>query len=154
MHKISLFLFFAVMLITTENCSKSNQHNGTPTASPSQWNFNGNNYKGTATTYDDTSTALGVLTSSDNMGNRIIITFYSHPAAGGRFAVINGNMMFTNSNCEIQVGKATENYVSTGQAGDSLTLTITGGKLTASFTNVSVVYGATTASLAGTIVQQ
>lgn len=152
MQKIFLLALTACLLF---GCSKSNSGSTATTAS-TQWTLNGVTYKGISTGYNDTTTGLGILVSVDAKGNYLSVIFYSHPSANGTYVVTNGSPYPANS-VEIQMyvynGSTGEIYSSTGKTGDQLNLTITGGKIKVSFTDVTMSYGSTTTTGSGTALQ-
>ena len=139
-------------------CHKSNAAPGAATGGSSQWSLKGTTYNGLSVRYDDTSTGLAVLVSADAKGNEISIIFYSHPAASGTYTVTNGGITSAGPYCLIQEFVYANNtstiYSSTGKTGDMLNLTISGGKVKVSFTNVTMMANTTTTTSSGTIAQQ
>ena len=156
MKNIYLLILIVPGFLLFPGCHKSNS-GGINSASGSQWTINNTTYHGLVTTYNDTSSALGILVSADAAGNYISVVFYSHPSTGGTYTVINGSSPGGTS-CLITVatnsGGSSALYSSTGKTGDKVTLTIVGGKLTASFTGITVVSGTTTTTVTGTVIQQ
>jgi len=154
MKNLFLLALIAITFITFYGCSKSSSSSGATTATSSQWTLKGTTYNGLATSYN-TSSGLGILTSADAAGNSITVTFYSHPATNGTYTVSDA----ANSNdCSINVQTYANNasviYSSTSKAGDNVNLIISGGKLKATFTNVTVSNGTTTTTTSGTVIQQ
>jgi hypothetical protein len=160
MRKLSFFTVFIALIISLAfyGCSKSSTTSSTSitNATSSEWVLSGTTYKGAITGYNDTtSTFLAILNSTDISGNSITITFYSHPAANGTYAVSDAA---GSNDCSIAAetyksGVSTI-YDSGITAGDSVNVTISGGKLTAKFTNVTVGVGATATTVSGTVIQQ
>lgn len=153
MKKWALLALMAILLYA---CSKSNS--GTAAKSNgTQWTLNGVTYYGVVTGYNDTSTGLGILTSADATGNYLGVIFFSHPAANGQYVVTDGATGQANG-CEVQLGVyksgVSEIYTSAGKTGDQVNVSITGGKITISFTNITVAYNSTTATVSGTAKQQ
>jgi hypothetical protein len=158
MKKLSLLVLIAITAIIFFGCSKSKTSPATA-ASSTEWTLNGTTYKGLVTTYNDTTTGLGILVSVDPAGNYLSVIFYSHPAANGTYTVTNGGVTsLDNTDCQIEcgvyTGSASDIYTSTGKTGDQLNLSISGGKLKVSFTNITVAYNQTITTVSGTALQQ
>jgi hypothetical protein len=98
------------------------------------------------------------LVSAAVGGNLISVIFYSHPAANGTYVVTNGGIPAAGAYCQIQVytyiGTTATLYTSTGKTGDKVNLTISAGKITVSFTNITVSVGSTSSTVSGTVIQQ
>jgi hypothetical protein len=97
-----------------------------------------------------------VLTSSDATGNNITVVFAFHPTAGA-YTVTNGSLTGAGS-CLISTGVFTGTtynlYTSTGKSGDQVNLTISGGKVTATFSNIAVADNSGAPTVTGTLVQE
>jgi hypothetical protein len=147
-------LVWASIALALYGCSKSS--GGATTSSPSEWSLNSTNYKGDSAVYNATS-GLGVLTSADAAGNTITVIFYSHPTANGTYTVTGEGGTSAGLYCEINVQTYTPGtstiYISTGKSGDEVDVTVSGGKITASFKDITVAYGSTTATSSGNVVQ-
>lgn len=158
MKKRSVLAWIAIPLFIFYGCSKSNGGSAAITGTATQWTLKGITYKGLETNYNDTTTGLGIFVSADAAGNFISIIFYSHPAANGDYTVTNGGIPAAGAYCQIQVytytGTAGTIYTSTGKSGDIVKVSISGGKITASFTDVTVAIGSVTATVSGTVVQK
>jgi hypothetical protein len=161
MKKLPSIFIIAIVSIIIQSCSKNNTSSNNNTLSDSsQWVFKGVTYTGVSTTYDTTSGTYlsGVLASTNNIADSISIVFYSHPSANGVYKLDNGTLPKPNpADCTIWVLHAGGTYVSTGAAGDSARLTVSNGKLTASFTNITTEIRDTsfvTATVSGTLIQQ
>jgi len=148
-------LVWASIALALYGCSKSSG-GSTTASSPSEWSLNSTNYKGDTAVYNATS-GLGVLTSADPAGNTITVIFYSHPSANGTYAVTDGGITSAGLYCEINVETYTPGtsiiYTSTGKSGDEVDVTVAGDKITASFKNITVAHGSTTATSSGNVVQ-
>jgi hypothetical protein len=145
-----------LVLITSlfYGCSKSNS-NSTAASSTSQWTLNGTTYKGVTTGYNDTTTGLGILVSVDAKGDYLSVIFYSHPLASGTYIVTDGSPASNTVQIQMYVysGGAGQIYTSTGKTGDQLDLTVSGGKIKVSFTDITLASGATTVTGSGTALQ-
>jgi hypothetical protein len=142
----------AISLFNFYGCSKGSKPSNITPAS-TQWTLKGTSYSGLVTTYDDTSSSAGILASADAGGDFVTVTFYSHPASNETFTVTNGSSA-NNNDCLITVGNPNDVYNSSGQNGNTVILTITGGKLKASFTNIAVTNGTNSTIVSGTVIQQ
>jgi hypothetical protein len=155
---LSVLVLIAGSSLLFAGCSKSNAASNTSTGGVNQWTLKGTTYKGLSSRYDDTSSALAILTSADAGGNLISVIFYSHPSASGTYTVTNGGISSAGAYCLIQEFVYANNtstiYSSTGKTGDMLNITITGGKLKVSFTNVTMSDNTTTTTSSGTVAQQ
>jgi hypothetical protein len=146
------FLSIVVALFAFSSCSKSNSGPDATT-----WTFNGNTYKTTNSGYDS-STLLGALYGQDTAGNGIGITFNAHPNENGTYIITNGflgagyptnkcGLSVTGNNSPIPI------YISTGKPGDVVNVTISNGKLRATFSNISIENGKDTTTVSGTIIE-
>jgi hypothetical protein len=150
-------LFFASLIGFTSiifyGCSKSNS-NASPASS--QWTFNGNTYKGVITGYDSLS-AYPILSSKDSALNTIYLVFNSRPTANSTYTVVENVMdsATTNPYVTITLGSAVTNisYNSTGITGDKVNVTVTGGKLHAEFSNITILSTVDITTVSGTLVQ-
>ncbi len=151
-------LLFSLLFVTLAflNCKKSG--GSTPTTASSQWAFNGATFKDANTIYSSNSNELF---ASDNNGNfvRVFFSTVTKPISSGNLTVLDYAATFTNnSQCSMQVGNVNgpqPQPLSTGKSGDAVILTVSSsGKLTASFTNISVQDGSTTKTVSGTLVEQ
>ena len=149
MKSFFLTSLISISLIIFYGCSKSSS---TTTTSSSQWTLKGVKYTGLATVYD-TSSSLGTLTSADAAGHFVSVTFYTHPTSSSSFTETDGSIV-NSIDCLIDVYDGTNIFSSTGVTGDKVNLTISGGKLTASFTNVTVLYNSTSSTVSGTVSQK
>jgi hypothetical protein len=151
MRNLSLIALIVFTSAVFYGCGKSSSGSTGTTVTSSQWTLNGTTYKGIISGYD-TASSLGILNSTDASGNSITIIFYSHPETNGTYTVSDA----ANSNdCTIDVQTISPSviYTSTGKTGDIVNLTISGGKLNAAFTGVTVANGGTTTTTTGTVIQ-
>jgi hypothetical protein len=158
MKKIIQAAAIVLIALAICGCSKSSGSASSTTNGPSQWTLKGTTYTGLVTGYNDTSSGLGILVSAAAAGNTLSIIFYSHPAANGAFMVTNGGVTAPGTQCMIQVGVYNNNtydiFTSTGKTGDQVNLTISGGKIKVSFTNITVSDNTTTSTVSGNLTQQ
>lgn len=146
-----------IFIISVISCKKSTTN--TPPIALSEWTYNGITYKDSSAVYFASSSEL---LASDNNGNyvRIILSAITKPTTGSTLTVINYVTGFSNAiQCTVHVGNSfSSNPIqpySIGKAGDVVTLSVSSsGKLTATFTNISVKDGSITKTVSGTIVEQ
>jgi hypothetical protein len=150
MKKLLLLILTIVTTILFYNCKKSE----TPTPTSSQWTFKGITYKGLITGYDDTtSISFAHIVSVDAASNSLSVNFYSHPVGNSDYTVINNSTLNTDTDCLVQVVVNNVSYTSTGIGGGKVSVTISAGKLTATFNNIPVANGSTTLNVSGTLIQ-
>jgi hypothetical protein len=158
MKKIIQHTVIGLIALAVCSCSKTSGSSNSSTTGPNQWTLKGTTYTGLSIGYNDTTSGLGVLVSAAAGGNTLTVIFYSHPATNGAFMVTNGGVTAPGTQCMIQVGVYKNNaydiYTSTGKTGDQVNLTISGGKVKVSFTNITVSDNATTATVSGNLAQQ
>ena len=149
MHK-PLLSSIAMVLLIFASCSKKNAGSDSTT-----WTFNGNTYNTTSSGYDSAGLS-GLLDAQDAAGNGISIGFNSHPRVNGTYILTKNGLGsgFPASNCSLSVfGNNSPNYISTGKPGDVVNVTISNGKLHATFSNITIENGADTTTVSGTIIQ-
>jgi hypothetical protein len=128
MKKISLLTLAVITALTFSSCKKSSSG-----GAPNQWTLNGTTYKGIIT-----SNEFGFLSSLDASGNAADISFVVTPTANGTYTVTDGSGSDA-SDCSLEIETASgDGWASTGKAGDKVTVTVSGGKITASFSGVTV----------------
>ncbi len=155
MKKRILFLSIIVPLLFL-SCKKSSES----PATTSEWTYNGNTFKdGVIAGYDDSSNELF---ASNNQGNFVRVFFSTplKPTKSGTLTVLDYVTPFTNATqCYLQVGSIYGSNpiqpLSIGKAGDIVSLTVaSSGKLTASFTNISVRDSVTIRTVSGKLIEQ
>jgi hypothetical protein len=144
-------LFFITWIVITSLSFYCCKKNNTKTTSTSQWNLGGTTYQGSVTTYD-TSTGYTDLNSIDKASNSIGIIFYTHAAVSGTFNVINNSTLTNDNDCILTAGNNTTEYTSSEVGTSTVTLTNSGGKITATFSNVTLAKGSTTLIISGTLI--
>ena len=155
------FFLFTVSLISI-SCKKSSTSSSA--TAMSQWTFNGTTYKVSNTSYESGSNELFANDDGGAVGggNFIRVFFWSatKPTGNVSLTVVDYGTATPNpANCSIQVGNIygsnPTQYLSTGKAGDKVNLTVfSNGKLSASFSNITVSDGATVKTVSGTIIEQ
>ncbi len=146
MKKTLVLSAFALMIATTfVSCKKSGGDTTTPTgndttatnptSTTSTWSFRGVNYTGDANSNLNNS----VTASQGTNGNSVLIKFGAAPVNGKKYGVIvqTGGTTGAN-NCLVYVTVNNSTYYSTGNTGDSVTVSISGGYTIATFSNISV----------------
>lgn len=155
--KKSLFLLLAIAFFTT-GCKKDDD--STPDPGISEWAFDGKNYKFKGAFWQPSSGGSYLFVSDGTAlggGNFVNITFGANltKPPGGTLTVIAGGAASNPSTCRISVGNTDgDSFVSTGKAGDQVTLTVSPErKLTASFSNITVakIGSSSTKTVSGTI---
>ncbi|MDB5198052.1 MAG: hypothetical protein JWO92_15 [Chitinophagaceae bacterium] len=160
---LSLIVLFIFITIFCFSCSKSSD--STHATATSQWTFEGKTFTVTGAHYESGSNELVANDDPGAVGggNIIKIFFWSaaKPSGNITLSVVDYATSTPNpSTCSIQVGNLYDAtrptaYLSTGKAGDKVILTISSsGKLTASFSNISVTDYRTTKTVSGTIVEE
>jgi small ligand-binding sensory domain FIST len=150
MKKLLILVLTIVTAILFYGCKK----NETVAPTSSQWTFKGTAYQGIITSYDDTtSISFAHIVSVDAASNSLSVNFYSHPAGNSDYTIINNSTLTTDTDCLVQVVVNNVAYTSTGVGGGKVSVTISGGKLTATFNNIPVANGSTTLNVSGTLIQ-
>ena len=151
-------LFLIILIVTTSfGCSKNNPPVVTPL--PTQWDFNGITHHGVSTKFNGDS-----LFSIDSLGESVAIIFNTPPSANSTYSVSNGQSGVHNS-CEIilEGEKILNNpappFISTGYYSDRVTVSLSGGKISASFSTILLSnnigsLSENTAYITGTLTQQ
>jgi hypothetical protein len=160
--KTILFLkIAAISTLAFYSCTKKS--NSGPTQS--QWTINGITYKADTTsfTYDPSSTnshSPYLLESIDPLGNYLLIYFNTKPLYINYNTLANHPNINPNqdSTCFVYIGAQGIGYYTTENPVNKVNLTVTNGKVKASFTNIEVVIdnnnNPQTATVSGTIIQQ
>jgi hypothetical protein len=134
MHK-PLLLFIALDLLIFASCSKKNT-----VPQISSWTLNsGLPYTSDSAEYDSSMYMLGTLTAPDGTGDSLVIYFNSQPETSGTYTVTEnaiGNLWpATNSTMYFYMYNRLP-YYSLDIPCAAVNLTISGGKLTATFSNI------------------
>lgn len=161
MKKIFQITLVLITSIAFYSCSKNTSTKNT-TSDSSQWTFKGVTYTGLATSYDTTDVDVNpvsdVLKSTNEVSDSISIIFWTHPTVSATFTVNSGNLPRPDpTTCTIWLYHAGDMYASTGKAGDSVDLKISGDTLTATFKNVTLIIGDTsfvTQTVSGTLIKK
>ena len=146
------FFFSTLIAILSLSCKKSSD--APPASTTSEWTYDGVTHTSTSLWYDE---SLHRLYATDNYDYFIIVYLGSQvkPTANAHLAVIKFGEVFTDaSQCYAQVGNTglPNQTRTTGKVGDSVMLTVSAsGKLTASFSNITVTDGANLKPLSGTL---
>jgi hypothetical protein len=146
-----ILLSIAVALLVFVSCSKKNVNSNSST-----WTFNGKTYSASTAGYDSAD-VYGLLDAQDPSGdNGITIGFNSLPTVNGPYIVTRGVLGpgYPANNCALHVfGNSSGNYISIGKPGDVVNVTISNGKIHASFSNITIENGSDTTTVSGTIIQ-
>jgi hypothetical protein len=145
-----LLLSIAIGLSVFSSCSKKNADSDSTV-----WTFNGNTYKTTNSGYDSAG-APGILEALDAAGNGISIEFNSHPKVNGTYTVTQGFLgpAYPANSCTLSAfNSSSTNYLSTGKQGDIVNVTVSNGKLQATFSNISIENVVDTTTVSGTIIE-
>jgi hypothetical protein len=145
-----LLLFTVMALFEFVSCSKKNAGSNSTT-----WTYNNNSYTTTTAGYDS-SGLLGSLGAQDAAGNGIGVVFNAHPKENGTYILSNGylGVGYPTNYCTLSViSNNAPIYISIGKPGDVVNVTISNGKLHASFSNISIGNGKDTTTVSGTIIQ-
>ncbi len=137
-----LIAFFSLCLFS---CNKTDP--ATNTATSTQWTIDGTTHKGIATYFITTD-----LFSADSVSNTIHVYFSTLPPANGTYTVT--ALPPGSGQCIVGADLVnSDSYTSVGVPGDKVTVTVTGNKITAGFSNITISDGTTTKKVSGTIVQ-
>lgn len=149
-----ILVLTATFLMIIYSCKKSTP--SAPDAIVNQFTFKGTTYKGTGAEfiYDGTFSTYK-LAIIDSVYNYIYLAFKTIPTVNKVYTLSQYLSPLDPSACFIKVIPAAPslNYNSTGLAGNTVNVTISGGKVVASFSNVSVSDGTTTTTVSGTLTQ-
>ena len=144
-------LSIAMALLVFVSCSKKNANSNSTT-----WTFNGKTYSASTAVYD-TADVYGLLDAQDAAGNNgITIGFNSNPTVNGTYIVTKGVLGpgYPANNCALHVfGNSSGDYISTGKPGEVVNVTISNGKIHASFSNITIADGSDTTTVSGTVIQ-
>lgn len=162
-HSSTQLLFFLLTLsLVFFGCKKSS--NSTPALATSQWTFDGKTYKVTDASYESSTNELFANDDPGAVGggNFVRVFFWSaaKPTGSVSFTVVDYATSTPDpSTCSIQVGNVygtnPTQYLSTGKAGDKVTLTVSStGKLSTSFSGITVTDGTTVKTVSGSLIEQ
>jgi hypothetical protein len=143
MKKIFPLVLIVVLFFS---CTRSSPNNPSPTSS--QWVFDGMARKGVTTFFTNSVDLISI----DSLTNTANVFFPSKPTTNGTYTVTANPP--AGGQCIVGMSDNSDSYTSTGVAGDKVTVTVSGGKVTASFSNIAVSDGYVTKMVSGTLVQQ
>lgn len=132
-----MLAMFATSFISCDKDEDEDQN-----VSDNSWVINGLTYK-TATLSPPTFSGNNLAaTSTDNGGGAVGITFSTKPTANKVYTVVLGTATPTADECKITVLNTNDpkTFLSTGRSGDKVNVTVSGGKVTATITNVEMLY--------------
>jgi hypothetical protein len=143
------FLLLGIFAVSFNACKKDEDggdDGGDPTPVENSWEVAGTTY--TANTalgsiWNEDNTALGSVSTNNSV---IAIVFKSKPTAGGTFVVKDGlttdpvDLAANECTVTIIVPAAPNLYASTGKSGNTVAVTLVGGKLRAAFSGVEMQY--------------
>jgi hypothetical protein len=142
------FLLLGIFAISFNACKKDEDGDdgGDPTPTDNSWVVAGTTY--TANTalgsiWNEDNKALGSVSTNNSV---IAVVFKSKPTAGGTFIVKDGlatdpaDLAPNECTVTIIVPAAPNLYASTGKSGNSVAVTLVGGKLRAAFSGVEMQY--------------
>jgi hypothetical protein len=141
-------IIIATFSIILFGCKKSTPPTVTTTSATTQWTIDGITFKGISTYF----VSAADLFSSDSSGNAIDVYFSAIPTVNATYTVT----ALPPSAGQCIVGAdliSSDSYTSTGVSGDKVTVTVSGGKVTASFTNITMSDGSVTKTVTGTVAQ-
>jgi hypothetical protein len=161
------YYFLLIIAAASVGCSKHANPKPTPAAlATSHWTFNGKSYKVTTGSYDATSNSLIAADDAGAVGGgnyvRVLFGSVVRPSTSITLTAVSIDTPPDPSNCTVQVGNIYDTYyinghVSDGKTGDNVAVTVSPtGKLSASFSNISVTNGPTgtdTLTVSGMIVE-
>jgi hypothetical protein len=123
---VSIVLLFAI-----SSCKKSSSSG----LAANTWTLNGTTYKSIGGGIF--TAGANTLTGLDASGNSASVEFNVTPTAGTYTVTADGTDS-TDCIVELTTGATSDFWGSTGKAGDKVTVTVSGGKISASFTNITV----------------
>lgn len=142
--KISLLptILLVGLLLVSGSCRKSDNVAPLPAApTASQWTFDGITYNPQKSL--SSAVSLGTALRCNGSGQASIdVVFGSSPLVAGNYTVVNGaqnSIKLAPNECVIQVSTTMGNYFSSGVPGDVVSVTVSGGKATASIDKVTLV---------------
>jgi len=128
------------------SCKKNDPTANKPPTS--QWSFDSTVHNGVST-YFITSVDL---ISLDSFSNAVDVYFPVTPTSNGTYTVTANPPR--NGQCIVGISENSDSYTSIGSPGDTVTVTVSAGKVTAAFSNISVSDGYATKTVSGTLIQQ
>lgn len=156
----SVFILAILTSFILTSCKKDSTNN---TTSKSNWTFDGTNYNGVHTLTGTVSNGSGgdwffINSDAQNGDLAVSVTFNQEPAAGTYTVIDATGFVYSigNTECIMDYGSTSFQYESNGTAGNKVVVTKSGGKITATFSNVSMEEFTTSAvkSISGTLVEQ
>jgi hypothetical protein len=154
--------FLVIIIIITagvSSCKKSNTV--VPANAISHWELDGKSDTGTTTLYSDQQNYLSSNQYlSDTVTNILAIQFSSRPTINGKFAVVGAGVTPNSKECDIlsitaNLSSQVAGIQSVGEAGDSVSVTIVNGKITATFSNIEIQdKGGFYSLISGVLIQQ
>jgi hypothetical protein len=153
MRKLPFILLISFGLIVFYSCSKSNTNTSPPAST--NWTYDGITYEGFITQYD--SSSFPILFSKDTLGDLISLVFNTVPTANSSYTLVENvtDSAKTSPYATISISPATSNvnFVSTGNVGDGVHVTIVDGKLHATFSDCTITNFTETTTVSGTLIQ-
>lgn len=134
-------LMLALFATSFVSCGKDDEEKPAELGSNS-WVINGLTYKTGTLTPPAFSGNNFTATSTDNGGGVVGITFSAKPTTSKTYTVVLGTATPGADECRITVLNTNDpkTFLSTGRAGDVVSVTVTGGKVAATATNVEMLY--------------
>jgi hypothetical protein len=130
-----------VLILIASACKKSS----VASSNQSQWKVNNKTYIGNTTVFGGTYFESNAYPdSTDSLTNILVIGFSQRPVANGKFAVVGETTTPNSKECILVAAKEypssplTQGDISIGNPGDSVTVTIVNGKITATFSSIIV----------------
>jgi len=153
MKKIVVLALVTITSFIFYSCKKSNTERINNGQASTEWVFNGVTYSASSTTFT-TSNGVSVLAADGAQNNYATIVFNTVPTSNGTYTVIASAPTPPGATeCYVTAGQSpSSNFFSTGASG-TVTVTVSGGLVTATLSNVSIKTGNTVSILSGTLIQ-
>ena len=171
MKAYSLLISALIISLAFYSCKKSNADSTTKPPPVSTWTLNGVSYTGDSsyafTGFMGTPNGvLGTNSSGVDVGSydsgafdEIDLYFAKTPTASGTYTVIQQDNAIPTSSTEVSIDVISHYqraggyaFYSIGATGDTVNISVSGNKITASFANISVTDGGINEKVSGTIV--
>jgi hypothetical protein len=140
---LSILAVVFIVILGTVGCKKSNT--ALPINTISHWELDGKSDTGTTTLYSDQQNYISSNQYiSDTITNVLAVQFSAKPTTNAKFAVVGAGITPNSKECAIlgiTVTPSTASIIniqSIGNAGDSVTVAIVDGKITATFSNIEI----------------
>jgi hypothetical protein len=148
MKKLSLLALVANACILFNSCTKDNTSAGgnTPVSS---WTINGTTYQSIATYVRDTALKINTFGATTTTSTVFIMFNTPTQPTARSYQVVGQQSIPTATQCIVYSNVGGTPYYCAGVPTDSVKITVAGGKMTATFTNITEA----NATISGTLIQ-